>query len=365
MRGPLVAPAEVRAQFARWCRPVRGAANPEDQTNPVWSWLVCTEAYPHAAHEAAGTEEKAAPGWCFSRYGQTETTLPDGTRVLIGGEHEDFYDPDFYIYNEMIVRRPDGSVTIYGYPADGFAPTDFHSATRIGDHVLIIGGLGYAEDRDHADTPVHRLSLADFSIERIATTGTPPPRLKDHQATVSPDGRSVRLEGGEVAHHGAEAFVENIGAWALDLDGHAWRFLGQKPWHRWVLRRADRRSNELWQIGEVVKAERSSRPDRFTEEYRARFAARGHRVDADLYDRRFRPPIPHEVIEQTRNAEDYDFRTHRVRVGGTVVRYHEGSDEILVTVEGDLPQADLAALQRHGTETFARLEGVPYERIAL
>ena len=37
--------------------------------------------------------------WCFERAGATLTQLPDGREVRIGGEHEDFYDPDFCIYN--------------------------------------------------------------------------------------------------------------------------------------------------------------------------------------------------------------------------------------------------------------------------
>jgi hypothetical protein len=39
------------------------------------------------------------PVWCFDRFGGTVTVLPDGRQVYIGGEHEDYYDPDFCIYN--------------------------------------------------------------------------------------------------------------------------------------------------------------------------------------------------------------------------------------------------------------------------
>ncbi|KAJ4289991.1 hypothetical protein N0V88_006792 [Collariella sp. IMI 366227] len=43
------------------------------------------------------------PLFCFQRFGRTETRLPDGRIVYIAGEHEDFYDPDFYIYNDVVV----------------------------------------------------------------------------------------------------------------------------------------------------------------------------------------------------------------------------------------------------------------------
>jgi hypothetical protein len=35
------------------------------------------------------------PIWTFDRMGATRNELPDGRLICIGGEHEDFYDPDF------------------------------------------------------------------------------------------------------------------------------------------------------------------------------------------------------------------------------------------------------------------------------
>jgi hypothetical protein len=59
----------------------------------------------------------------------TDSTLPDGRKVFVGGEHEDFGVPDFYIYNDVILVLPDDSVQIFGYTVEAFPPTDFHSAT--------------------------------------------------------------------------------------------------------------------------------------------------------------------------------------------------------------------------------------------
>ena len=76
------------------------------------------------------------------RFGQTLTRLPDGTVVEIGGEHEDSYDRDFCIYNDVFVHGSDGSIAILGYPEATFPPTDFHTATYIGNWIYIIGGHG-------------------------------------------------------------------------------------------------------------------------------------------------------------------------------------------------------------------------------
>ena len=61
------------------------------------------------------------PVWCFNRFGGTVTKLPDGCFVHIGGEHEDFYDPDFCIYNDVIViATPQFSnPPTYSMPEDG------------------------------------------------------------------------------------------------------------------------------------------------------------------------------------------------------------------------------------------------------
>ena len=38
--------------------------------------------------------------------GRSTVWLPDGRVVLIAGEHEDSYDPDFCIYNDVVVIQP-------------------------------------------------------------------------------------------------------------------------------------------------------------------------------------------------------------------------------------------------------------------
>jgi hypothetical protein len=141
-------PSIVKSEFVSWAAPRRGQLNPEVLTNPVWAWLIETGLSPEVAHMAAGIGRRRKPGWNFGeRFGQSRTALDDGSSVLIGGEYEDFYDPDFYIYNDVVVARSDGSITLYGYPEEVFQPTDFHTATKVGNGIYIIGCLGYVKDR--------------------------------------------------------------------------------------------------------------------------------------------------------------------------------------------------------------------------
>jgi hypothetical protein len=218
MRTPLTAPADVKSLFDIWRLARRGESNPEMLTNPVWNWLVETNAWPLQAHRAAGQGKQLAPGWCFSRVGQSETVLDDGSTVFIGGEHEDFYDPDFFIYNDVIVRRADGTIDIYGYPTSVFPPTDFHSATLVGDVIYIIGRAGYPADRQPDHCPVYSLDFTTFEITRVTTSGHSPPGICSHRAEYLESRNSIRVSDGELTN----GFTENTRVWELDLQSCAW-----------------------------------------------------------------------------------------------------------------------------------------------
>ncbi|MBZ0294397.1 MAG: hypothetical protein K8L99_17675, partial [Anaerolineae bacterium] len=145
-----------------------GRADPEDITNDYRVAMVRSVATAWRARKRFDDEFQydegcPVPGvrrpdipWCFQRFGQSITLLPDGRRILIAGEHEDGYDSDFWIYNDVTVLHPDGRVQVFGYPDDVFEPTDFHTATLWGGCIWIVGGLGYTWQRD-GSIPVYRL----------------------------------------------------------------------------------------------------------------------------------------------------------------------------------------------------------------
>lgn len=190
-----------------------GVDNPEDLTTPYRVAVIRAGSSAYSAREHFGEErrpfateslwevlkgifdhsERPSPPvyWCFARFGQSATLVPGGRCILIGGEHEDSYDPDFYIYNDVVVFHPDGEIQIFGYPHEVFEPTDFHTATLVGEHIWIIGGLGYKHQRE-GTIPVYRLDLQTYRIERLTTTGDVPPRLYKHQAELAEDSIIVR-----------------------------------------------------------------------------------------------------------------------------------------------------------------------------
>lgn len=175
-------------------------------------------------HRFDDKDTRDEPVWCFHRFGKSINLLPDGRIIEIAGEHEDHYDPDFCIYNDVIVHRPDGSFDIYGYPPDLFPPTDFHTATLAGGHLFLIGNLGYREQRRCGETQVLRLDTVSLAIERVATTGEFPGWISRHKAVLDAGG-SIRIAGGKIweMRDGKEAYRDNTESWSLDLQSLAWR----------------------------------------------------------------------------------------------------------------------------------------------
>ena len=166
--------------------------------------------------------ESRKPVWCFSRFGQSITQLPDGRVIEIAGEHEDGYDPDFCIYNDVVVYDGLGNFQIYGYPRDVFPPTDFHTATLVDDWIYIVGNIGYQDERIVGKTPVYRLNCTTFAIELVITTGECPGWISHHYAVVRD--RQIHISGGQiyVIEQGKPSGLDNQTDYILDLNECCW-----------------------------------------------------------------------------------------------------------------------------------------------
>ncbi|CAE7386905.1 unnamed protein product, partial [Symbiodinium sp. CCMP2456] len=143
-----------------------GSANPDPMDNPFWDDMIRLGGSAYSARKHFDdTDALDSAVWCFDRFGTSVTPLPEGRFVQIGGEHEDFYDPDFCIYNDVVIHDGQGGFQILGYPRDVFPPTDFHTATLVEDAIFIVGCLGYTDQRMAGSTPVFRLAVDSWKIE--------------------------------------------------------------------------------------------------------------------------------------------------------------------------------------------------------
>ena len=211
-------------EFLLWRNPREVASNPTVLTNPLWQWLVRTRFTGFEVNDrfAGPSSFDAGPVWCFARFGRSKTKLSDGRVVYIAGEHEDYYDPDFHIYNDVVVVSPDGNIEILGYPKSSFPPTDFHSATLVDGAIVIIGCLGYADERVMARTPVYRLCLQTFKISELPSTGASPGWIFEHSAALAEDGSTILISGGKVSVGDPEEIQTLNGRWSYELATGVW-----------------------------------------------------------------------------------------------------------------------------------------------
>lgn len=351
------APEFTREQFLEWRSPRPGAANPEDMTNPVWAWLVEAGVNAWRANQQFDGPSAlgAGPGWCFERFGRSTTELPDGRVVHVSGEHEDYYDPDFYIYNDVVVRHPDGRLQIFGYPREVFPPTDFHSATLVGQRLVLIGNLGYSGARQPGATQVLVLDLATIAIETVATGGTPPGWLHAHDAVLAEDGRSIVVQRGKLDRGPDEpSLVENIDDWRLHLGDWRWERLTERRWPRRELRRSDGRGNHLSQLRHACWSRSIGWEDHLRQQLEQLTEALGAAPDLDLAEQLYRPSaVPHELMPET---DPDEYNVVRLAVDGVTVRYVDNGGSVHMTVEGELPAATIDALADDLQTKLAALE---------
>ncbi len=229
--GPEPDPAALdvgEAEFQRGRVRRFGTKNPQETEQPFWQAMIRSGLSSYGAAKIyIGEDRKCAPDhqpiWSADRFGQSLTFLPDGRIVQIGGEHEDHYDPDFCIYNDVFVHAPGGGgAVIYSYPEADFPPTDFHTATLIGNDIFVIGSLGYPGKRLYGQTPAYRLNTTSFVIERLETSGLMPGWIYGHRADAN-EGR-IRIRGGKILTRSGdqEDMTGNESVFILDTASGNW-----------------------------------------------------------------------------------------------------------------------------------------------
>lgn len=340
-----------RDEFLAWRSPREVLDGPQSLDNQTWHWLVRTRLSAWAGNDRfkGPSSDEAGPMWCFDRYGMSQTTLPDGRSVYIGGEHEDHYDPDFYIYNDVTVIDPDGTIHIRGYSREQFAATDFHSATLVGNSLLIIGCLGYPADRVAGFTPVYRLSLDTWQVERLETDGRSPGWLHRHAAELSEDGHTIVVTGGSLWLGENCSMVENLDSWSLNVSSGHWTRLTSLDWQQWSMRRADRKFNRLWELRRALWAHENPHcgiSDDWKFEDVPNFAelAKLYRMDD------CEPPTKGEECDE-----------YNLIMDGITVRFTENMYSVDVLVKGCLSPDRLEALQACTLATLSKLEGAAWE----
>lgn len=349
----------TRELFLKWRSPRVGASTPELVTNPVWDWLVRSRksAYQANEHFKGPNAMDAGPCWCFDRFGQSLTQLSDGRIVLIAGEHEDHYDPDFYIYNDVVVKHPDGRIEIFGYPRDIFPATDFHSATLVGNQIIIIGNLGYPANRKPGTTQVLALDTTTFTIASVQTSGAAPGWIHEHSAVLSEDRDSILVRHGKLDRGGKDkSLVENIDDWRLHLADWRWERLTERHWLRWDVIRSDGQRNHLWEIQQAAWSRSVGWDKELREQMDQLEEDLGTRPELDQVANLFHPTIPHEEMAK---VED-EYNVFRNKIDGVLIRYVVNMDSIQMSIEGDLSQTQVDVVTSDLVRKMSALENTNF-----
>ena len=340
--------------FKKWRTPRRGTSNPECMNNEFWNLCIQSGLSAFSVNDAlkGPSSFMTEPCWSFERFGQAKVKLKDGREVFIGGEHEDHYDPDFYIYNDVIVID-NNKVDIFTYPKEDFPPTDFHTATLIDDLIYIIGNLGYIDNRKPGETQVYRLDINTWKIEKVETSGELPGWIYEHKAELSEDSRSITISGGKVDN---ERLLENFDEYRLDLEKMTWKKITDNKWPRWILEREDGESNSLWEI----RHEDFNRQF-FKKKENEEISDAQIKLVKELYNF---PSLNLKAEKDEGEDEDVLYRFNLV-IDGTKIRFDEQSYEITITVEGDVSKDTMSTILTSLKDDLTKIEKAPYKLIEL
>ena len=298
-----------------------------------------------------------APTWTFARFGQSLTELPDGRTICIAGEHEDFYDPDFNIYNDVVVTRPGGEIDFYCYPKSDFPPTDFHTATLVDETIVILGSLGYRDERKWNETQVCLLHLGDFEIHKVEASGTSPGWIHSHIATLSEDKKSIIVTKGKVQTGPGQSLRENIEDWKLHLDDWRWEKLTSRSWPQFAIRRKDRRAMYLWDMRFALGNLENHSEDFYQTTMERLEEWLDHRPDVTRMKDLYNFDTAHDEL----HTEQDSYNRFWMHMNDVRIRFTEEMSSLQVVIEGHLPPNQVSLIKEQLIEKLSSLENSPCE----
>lgn len=363
---------EILAHFEQFKFPQNCVQNPTNLTNPYWQWVIQHRLNPNQILNVVPNADEnlrnkrhfgettptceCPPLWSFQRMGQTQTMLPDGREIFIGGEFDDFYDPNFCIFNDVVVKYPNGDIQIFAYPENIFPPTDFHSAILIDGYIYIIGNMGYFNQRNYNSTPVYRLNIHSYKMEKIETRNHIG-WLNQFKTSIK-DGQIIITEG-KVFDDDCSPMRENIDDWAFNPSTRTFQNLTNRHWQGFWLRRKDfdhLLTPRYWSAmlyeyllddDDIVNDELSRLKDFFGDKYQY-----------DLYKSLFTPPMAHsEMILSQEHFDEVEIYV----LDDIKIRYVFHFDYLQVYIQGQLDDNHLTLLQENLCHKMSKLENCPCE----
>ncbi len=339
-----------KSDYNAWEFPRVGDNNPTKVKSKVWEYGVSSRlnAYSLCKEFKKYTYDDRVARWSFDRLGKSVTFLADGREIHIAGEHEDHYDPDFYIYNDVTVVNIDGSIDFYLYPKNVFIPTDFHTATLVDDKIIIIGNLSYGRYRKEGYTQVYELDIKRFRIEKKETTGEMPGWIHSHKSKLSSD-NSIIIENGLI-DNGKSFFETNVDKWELDLETYRWKRLTKKIKKQIFFQRKDGGFNNLFDIHLVVLYDKDD-----AKELQKLKNKLGHMPDLELYEELY-----NFSFDNCNVANRDDYNNIIVTVDNATIDIKESLREVNLLIIGDINPSYIEMIKKELKEKLEKLEQCEY-----
>ncbi|MFC4996057.1 hypothetical protein [Rubritalea tangerina] len=223
-----------------------GVQAAQDMTNPFWSTVCRRSLMPIKPMPPSMSEFfRLQAMLSYERFGMSETKLEDGRTILIAGEHEDYYDPDFFIYNDVIVKDANERFKSSAIPKTSFQPLTFTVPLSSATVSTSLAPWLHRQAQEK-DTPVYYLDLKDYTIHQVnsgqALAGSSSmKRSTNSRPTPSPSIVGKRwIDSGDI--------IDNFSKWQLKLDTKQWTLVEERPWSQFRFSRKDGESNLLFDV---------------------------------------------------------------------------------------------------------------------
>lgn len=173
-------------------------------------------------------------------------------------ESQDYYDPDFDIYNDVTIKYHDQdlkfSYEIWNYPESQFPPVYAHSTVYDDrtNQVYITGGLGTGDRQRKGVTEIYQLNLESKDIQQVETFGESPPCLHNHETKMW-NYDLIEMKGGHILKN--NIVIKNLYVWYFNLKTKTWLKQESEIFQHWMIQ-TDKREELFLQISkDILKME--------------------------------------------------------------------------------------------------------------
>ncbi len=257
----------------------------------------------------------------IEKTGQSQTSLPDGRKVFIGGTLAS--NEKSSTYHDIIVKYPDDELQIIHYSPHIFPSISFHTATLVSDKIWIIGGVNNLHKFTSQHTSVYQLNIHNFNIQYV--------EIRNNinliaQHTVTLKNNQLIVSTGKVWLDTAMIWWENIDTWALNLTTFIWKNITKRRWQCFAVKRKD---HDLLQC---------------------------RLLTGDLLEQLFNPPIRHEVVPHILYHRPCD---KMIIIDDIKIRYVTEANNVQVYIEGILSEEIVELLQENLRHKLSKAENFP------